>query len=463
MKIKKMFKNKKCTYSGFSPMNILFILSLLVVLNLICFKVNVKIDLTKNQLFSLTEDSENIIDNLEKKISIIALYKVGNEDRGIKEILNRYDKLSDNIEIKYLDTEYHPELKTKYQGTLDSGTIILDDGENYKIIKPSELVDYDYTTNQITSYDIESSISLAILNLISEEEYKIYQLQGENEDKLSSTITSYLENSNYKVENINLSKQNINKEENSLLLILSPKEDLEKEVCRKIEEYLMEGGRMIFIMDALNEPLSNFNELFNTFGVCLNNSLIVEGNTINYVSNSLYLLPNMQNESILKSLINKDLPIIFPIAEPIEDIGEKKDTLVIHPLLTTSDKSWSKESLISQDYNRAEEDKIGPFNIAVSVENLDYNSKVVILSSSQFLSDNLITYNNIGNLDFLMNCLNWTQDKDDAVYIKSKQVSKSYLNMNDNQTNIFSFLFLIIIPLGVIIVGIIVWTRRRNL
>ena len=73
--------------------------------------------------------------------------------------------------------------------------------------------------------------------------------------------------------------------------------------------------------------------------------------------------------------------------------------------------------------------------------------------------------NSINNADFILNIFNTISDKtDESVSITGKSINKTELGVTDvNTTGAMNIIFIAVVPLAVLIVGIVVWLRRRHL
>ena len=89
LKILNSFKDKKFKYGGYATLLTAFVLAILIIVNLVVGQIPFKIDLTENRLFSLSDQTDTILKNLDQEIQIIGLYKTGSEDKVFDEILQK--------------------------------------------------------------------------------------------------------------------------------------------------------------------------------------------------------------------------------------------------------------------------------------------------------------------------------------------------------------------------------------
>ncbi|MBC8060284.1 MAG: GldG family protein [Clostridiaceae bacterium] len=465
--IKKSFKSNKSKYGGYATVLTSIVLVILLVANLIVDKIDLKYDLTKNKLYSLSDQSYNVMDKLNKDINIITFNKQGSENIGIAEILNKYRDKSKRITLKYIDPNTNPQIAKKYSSTeeaISTGSIVVESGSKFKVINQSELFNttQDQTTGQesVQSLAVEQKITSAIMYVVSDKSSVVYNLQGHNEQAFADEVNQVISNQNFTVKPLNLLVGEWKPTSEDMLLVSSPTVDITKDELTKLKDFFSKGGHGIFLMDIQKVKLPNFDDLMSTFGIQIEKSLILEGDSQHYYQSPAYLVPEMSSHDILRPMVTANLPILFQVAQPIKPVKVKKASIKIEPLLTTTDKSWAKINLDSTSTEKEAGDINGPFDVAVAITDTQgtSSSKIVVFSSSKFLN---ITGG--GNLDFLVNSMNWVQDLKENISITPKDLTSEPLKITQGQVLAYSAMVVIIIPAIVIILGVVVWLRRRHL
>ena len=76
----------------------------------------------------------------------------------------------------------------------------------------------------------------------------------------------------------------------------------------------------------------------------------------------------------------------------------------------------------------------------------------------------VLKVNSFNNSAYLMNIVNTVSDKQDSgITIESKSLDNKELGVTDITTsNLLTIIFIVVVPAIVLIIGIIVWIRRRN-
>jgi hypothetical protein len=473
----KKLLTKRVIYGGYATVVTLIFIVLMIVLNLAIGKFDFKMDLTENKIFSLSEQSKQVITSLKTNVKITALFASGNEDPNIKEILAKYEGKSSKITIDYKDPDLYPQLVKKYSKNNDSvrvNSLIIENGEKYKVIDPSKFIQNveDYSGRIITQVlALEQRITGAIMYVSNEERSTLFQLKGHEEAEFVDSVKTQLEAENYTIKELDLLKEDWTPQNGDVLAIISPKRDISLQEEEILRQYFENGGRALIYLDLLNQETPNLQDLLQYYGVAIRQAAIVEGKPENSYNskNPLFLMPNMSDHPILKELNENKLRVLVPIAQPIEIAKVKRQTVEVIPLLTTSDSAWAKVNLNSNTLEKEAGDLSGSFNVAVAIgdgknlEDLSKNPKLVVASSALILDEEAIGQSNSTNLDFFMNSISWVGNRKQSITVRPKDVSVQALRINASQQMLYSGVVIILMPVLVGVIGLFIWLRRRHL
>ena len=107
-------KDKNVKYGGYATLITIAVLVGIVIINLIAGQFPMEIDMTEKKLFSLTDQTLKVLENLEEDITVYGLYKVGEEAEDIVAVLRRYENASENIRLEFIDPDKNPTFVQKY-------------------------------------------------------------------------------------------------------------------------------------------------------------------------------------------------------------------------------------------------------------------------------------------------------------------------------------------------------------
>ena len=470
--IMQSFQSNKFKYGGYATLLTAIVIVALVVANLVVDQINIKFDLTENQLYSLSDQTKQVLKNLDRDIRIIGLYQAGRENTDVIEILDRYQRESDKITLTTFDPVKYPQLAMKYQEdgkSLDLGSIIVESGDKFKVISQQELYNFGYSAyGQLTieSITVEQRVTGAIQFVTAKELPVVYTLVGHGEATLPTQLQQQFDLENFTVKSLDLMTVDAVPEDAHAVMVISPKIDLNETEEQKLYDYLVNEGRMIFLMDLVNDEQPNFQKLFRKYGVELQHSIIVEGDRSQHAGNPIWLFPKAAKHDIVSPLVDNELKMFIPLAQGIRTTDVKRHSLKVEPLYTTSSNSWAKTDLSTKTLEKESGDPEGPFNVAVAIteqvfeDNKTKETKLVLVSNASFLDPQFYGY---ANDDFLMNSINWLRERKENITVRPKRVTQTPLNINALQILIWSGVVVILIPLVVFSMGLVVWLRRRHL
>ena len=164
----------------------------------------------------------------------------------------------------------------------------------------------------------------------------------------------------------------------------------------------------------------------------------------------------------LRAQIQADAAASLPIAQGLV-LSDDSSGSEVTALLTTSDASFSKVSGYGMStYERVDDDIGGPFAVALTVEDSG-GGQIAWFASDQFLADEYNALSSGANQDLLINTLSGLIGESEAMAIRSRSLSYSYLTINAATASLLQILMIGVFPLGFLAVGICIVVRRRRM
>lgn len=475
MKDRAEFKNR-FHKGGYSLLLSVIAVAVVVFVNLLIGQLPsnlTKLDSSSTQLFTISQQTEEIAGGVTEPITLYLIAQQGSEDQSILELLNRYAALNGNIKVETVDPVIYPTFTQKYTSdTIDVNSVIVVGEKRSKVVAYSDIYvtsygydsSYNYTTS--TSFDGEGQITSAIDYVTSDNLPKIYTLTGHGESTMGDTLSQSVAKENMELVELNLLTDETVPEDANCLFIFSPTSDISSEEAGKITDYLGAGGRLMLVTDYTETDMPNLLGVMEDYGVTLTKGLVFEGDTTHCLSGyAHYLLPDIDSHEITDPIISGGLNILAPMAQGIAETDVHRSTITISPLLTTSSSSYSKVDLTNAASTDKEEGDIdGPFNLAVAIseEYEDIDTRLVWFTTSALLDEEVNSYVSGSNYDFVLNSFGWMCEHEQSITIHSKDLSTQYLTVSAAQSNIFSIIIAVVLPLAVVIAGFVVWLRRRR-
>ena len=97
----------------------------------------------------------------------------------------------------------------------------------------------------------------------------------------------------------------------------------------------------------------------------------------------------------------------------------------------------------------------------LAVPNSENTSQVLVLPSVQALSASFMGNTSIANAEYLTAILNTLTARQDAVSIEPKSLSGNILSIATSSASTWGVILCIVIPVGILAAGIIVFLKRR--
>lgn len=469
--------NKKYLKNGsYSVAISAVVIVIVVVINLIVNEIPAKysqIDISDEQIYSIGDETTEMLKNLDKDVSIYQIAQSGYEDEVISNLLQKYEDESDHITVELKDPVVNPQFVSEYTSEqVSSNSIIVVCGDRSRVVDYNNMYEtsmdyntYSYTT---TGFDGEGQITSAISYVTSEDLPVLYVLEGHGEMELDSTIQEDIEKGNIEIKTLNLISEESVPEDADCLMINSPASDISEDERDAIIDYLENGGKAMIFSDYTTEALDNFDAVLENYGVQRAEGIVIEGDSQHYAMQMpYYLLPDVNSTEAISSFASSGYYILAPYAQGIQRIEDVRDTLTIESILSTSDSAYSKIDLNSETLEKEDGDIDGPFEIGVSItETVDdeNTTQIVYFSTANIMDSQVNAMVSGGNEQLVMSALNWMCSNDDttSISIPSKSLEVSYLTLSAYDSSFWTICTIGIIPGIFLVMGFVIWFKRRK-
>ncbi|MBQ0059494.1 MAG: GldG family protein [Lachnospiraceae bacterium] len=466
-KISKQFRG-----GAYSIVVSLIVLALVFLVNLIVGQLPkgvLQYDTTNKGLYTLSEQSVEIVKGLNEDVTMYIICQPGSEDDRVYKLVERYADLNDKITVKHVDPVLEPTFTSRYtEGTVENNSIIVESMRRSTVIYNKDIYTYMYDDYYDTSYEAfsgEAVITSAIDYVTAEDMPKLYMLTGHNEPTLSSEIIDGVGRENIIFDSISLVGNEI-PADTACLFINAPRVDLSAEETAKIKSYLSDGGRMMLVTDYQQTAMPNLESIMADYGVAPIDGIVVEGDMSKVISGyNHYIMPDFGSHVIVDPLKENNSKVLMPVSFGIETASELRSSLTVTPLLITSDSAYSKTAGADMTtYEKESGDLDGPFDVAVAIEEAygDQSTKIVWFTNSNFLVKEVDEAVSGGNSDIFLNSLGWMCERDNGISIRAKSLAMDYLTIDGASASRFSIITIGVLPALIIVAGIVVIIRRRK-
>jgi ABC-type uncharacterized transport system involved in gliding motility auxiliary subunit len=162
----------------------------------------------------------------------------------------------------------------------------------------------------------------------------------------------------------------------------------------------------------------------------------------------------------------RNLGSVYPSSRSIEVMPLEDTSIAQTSLVLTGDRSWGETDLVAfQDRNElsydAGKDKQGPLVLGATATDSSDDARVVVFGDSDFATNRY--FFEIGNGDMAVNSLDWAAGQENLISLTPKASTQRFVTPPSAQTASAIFLLTIILmPGGVVLMGVITWWNRRQ-
>ena len=486
-KPKKPFNKRKFKHGVISAAFTILFVAAVVVLNviigIISERVNTSADLTTVGLYSLDDSTEDFLEMLESDVSVTVLNSektFESQDSSYKqvnEILQKMRMASEHFALEYLDIDQNPNYTAKFKGeTLNENYIVFESGKTgrHKIISPSDYFNYNQTYLQYygayvpESSNVEQEAISAMMYVTSDKVYRVAFAEGYGEGD-SSTLQSLFSKNGYDVEKLPLNTTSEIDDGIDYVVLFAPTMDYDKEQLAKLDKFLDNGGKfgknVLYFASTQQPKTPNIDEFLKDWGLETGFEVVGQTDSSYLISSETPFVHFQQlcDTEYTKNVYGGKLYTYGMYLRPVNIIDSGADCTVLL-------KSYDKAFLYPMDREDAEKFELekaenGVFNAAVISRKTSENGEKsgVCAFGSELLASTLsMSYSNSNNAEFFVGILDSTSGREQGVTIKAKNLLPATFEVNVKTANTLSVVLCVVIPIAVIVLGIVIWVRRRH-
>lgn len=419
-------------------------------------------DLTRDKLFSLQEQSIQVAESLDQKITIYGFFRTSeNAVNVLRESVGLYNLYTDQLELEFVNPDSPPpELVERFDLNSQSPRIVFaaEDGQFAKIRSPTE-----------------EAFTNALIKVAQKEARKVYFLSGHGEPTISdvkaeegfAAAASALRSEGYQVEALSMvDRENVPKDAAAVILAGARSALFPNEV-QALKAWLNRGGRVV----VLHEPGLDYGmeQIWRPFGVDVGDDLVLEPNPTGRAKGFGYESPVIQ--AYEPHPITRKLGDAASLFYRVRSIQPKVGlaNLEVTTLFQTSPTSWGET-----DYReggppeRSEGDVPGPVPLAVAVtkktataaNKIADEARMVVFGDLHFANNRFLPMG--AHRDLFVNAVNWTIGEEDRITIRPRSRSGDRLPITETQQYGIMFFSVNLLPLLIVGFGFSVWAVRRR-
>lgn len=460
-----MKKNRALLYGANAVILTLIVFGIIAALNYAAFKHGGRYDVTSGGLYSLSDQTVKVLDNIYNDVEVLAFFKeVGTDRSEFNDLINRYRDKTDRIKVRFVDPDKEPGVTEKYEVNEYGTVVLVSGGKNIKV-RLADLLSGGIVSNA------EEEVTNAIIKLSRGTKKTVYFLTGHGEGNIEQdagedsaaaeglgSLKNALLGESFEVKELVILREGNVPQKDSILVVASPKKPLLEKEAEAVEKYLDGGGRGVFMIEP--RSAGDMVSLLKKYGFDIGNNIIIDPSS--KLAGGGDIAPIVAEYPPHEITEGFNFATLFPYSRGVEVV--QKDGFITTVIAMTSEYSWAEENLELFDQGTAEKeakDKPGPLGIAAVSEGEKGGSKIAVFGSADFISNRFFDFS--GNSDLFLNTINWVAGDDYLISIRPKTAGETKLAITVNQMRAIFAFTVILLPSIILISGIIVWWKRKNM
>lgn len=499
----------------------LLVLGILILLNIISIRLFGRLDLTKQKVYTLSDASKKLVAAFDDRVTIRAYFTedlpspYNNNRRVVLDILNEYKAYArGNLQYEFVNPEGEKgEQEARQQGIPPVDVqVVKEDKFEVKRAYLGLVMMYEDRKETLPVIQnlssLEYDVSSALKRLTTRHKKRIGYTTGHDETDLSTMKQAYQTlSSQYDVVAVDLGKGENVPSDLAALLVIAPQKKFNDSSKYQIDQYLMRGGRIAFLMNKVNANLQaqygqqidvGIDDLLAQYGTRVNADLIRDAQCANvsvvqqqmgFMMQSQIPFPYMPAASNFNSanMIVKDLQnVIFYFVSSVDTNLASSKGLQAEVLVRSSKRSGRQTGFFLIDpfhrYTATElsengiplaavvegsfksfyADKQAPAGVVASSSPLNSSpdTRIIVVGDGDFMKDDVAR--NPGNLTLFANIVDYLADDAGLITIRTKNVSMPPLEqVSDGTKKMIKYGNLLLPPMAVIGYGLVRWRTRQ--
>lgn len=485
------FVSRQTRYGANVALSIIGLVGIAVIINVfVSQKFDRTADWTSDKLFTLSDQTKNILRALDREVKVIAFFSNDADDPRMqsqlafgRDVLGRYARETDKLEVEFIDPTADPSTSEVYDIRFDGTVVFESEGKR----------------EQVTVVD-EQKFTSAIMKVVRDEIKRVYFLIGHEERGIDifdadgyQQAKEGLEKQNYAVEPLALTTEPDVPADCSALIIAAPRTSLISHEVSAIARYLERNGKLLLMFEpsilSAEDPNQQLVDLAAQWGVLVANDYVLVFDprfSYVFVGPEAPFIRQLEFHEVTRYVPSA----IFQTTRSVTPIDVNRANLSVKSLAKTIDTvgvCWGEtergeDGVLLPDAAYTEGvDTPPPLSLAVAVELKDENkttaegappekpenakpdetrTRIVVFGDSDFASN--AYFANSGGGDLFLNAINWLTLEEDLIAIRPVDPSQRTLRrMTASEASLVQMTSIFLIPIVVFIIGVTVWWRRR--
>jgi gliding-associated putative ABC transporter substrate-binding component GldG len=498
---------------------VLMVIGILVLINFVSVRIFSRLDLTKAGVYTLSDASKNLVRNLDDRITVKAYFTedlpspYNNNRRQVLDMLNEYKAYAKgNLHFEFINPEGEKNEREAQQAGIPPVEVQVVKEDKFEVKRAflGLVLMYEDKKELLPVVQnlgsLEYDISAAIKRLTMHAKKRIGYTTGHQEPELTSMQKANQEvSAQYEVVPVDLSSNTTTiPQDLAALLIIAPKTKFSDTAKYQIDQYIMRGGKVAFLLNKVNASLQQrytqpvelgLEDMLENYGIRINSDLVRDAQCANVTVMQQQgqfqmqsqipfpYLPNAANMDRSHPVVKDLQGLIFYFVSSLDTSLAANKGLKAEVLVRSSKHSGRQTGFMMIDpLHRYTQDELSESNIPMAAvvsgsfksyfssaggnakalvpqATMSPDTRMIVVGDGDFMKDDFA--GSRGNLTFFINIIDFLADDAGLITIRSKNVTQPPLEqVSDGTKKLLKYGDLLLPPLLVIGYGLFRWRRR---
>ena len=491
------FGRRQTRYGALAGTSILLAAAIVVAVNYVLARQNLRWDLTAGGQYSLSDQTRQVLDTLPGPVRIMVFAREPDFLR-YQDRLDEYAYQSGRVTVEYIDADRQPMLARQYE-VQSYGTIVLE---------------HEGRVERVES-DSEQDLTNALITVVEGAEQTVYFLEGHGEKAHAGTdrdgygtVSAALALDNFEVESLILAQQGAVPDDATVVVAAGPQTDLLPGEIDVLREYLDGGGKLLLLLDPPvtgDEPApEGILGLLREWGIEMGTDVVVDASGVGQLFGADASVPVAAGYPFHPITERFNLLTAYPLARSVSAAAGAPDGRIAQPFIETGPQSWQEadiDSLVTGQVELDEEagDRPGPVSIGMAVsapapspagagddaagdggaagedgdtegdagapesaggdDTAPPETRLAVIGDSDFASNGVVGIQ--GNRDMFLNAVNWLAQQENLISIRAREPEDRRLTLTASAQRRLFWLSVLLLPGAILGAGVYTWMSRR--
>ena len=491
--VSRSFGRRQTRYGALAGTSILLVAAIVVAVNYVLARQNLRWDLTAGGQYSLSDQTRQVLDSLAGPVRIRVFAREPDFPR-YRDRLDEYAYQTSRVTVDYVDADRQPMLARQYE-VQTYGTIVFE---------------YEGRVERVES-DSEQDLTNALVKVVEGSEQTVYFLEGHGEKTHTGTdrdgygtVSSALALDNFEVESLVLAQAGAVPDDATVVVAAGPQTDLLPGEVDALRAYLDGGGKLLLLLDPPltgDEPApEGLLGLVREWGIEAGADVVVDASGVGQLFGADASVPVAASYPFHPITERFNLLTAYPLARSVSAASGAPDGRIAQPFIETGPQSWREadvDSLATGQVELDEEagDRPGPASIGMAVsapapspagndaagdggeadaagdaegeagapgaggDAAPPETRLAVIGDSDFASNAVVGIQ--GNRDMFLNTVNWLAQQENLISIRAREPEDRRLTLTASAQRRVFWLSVLLLPAAILGAGVYTWMNRR--